>query len=310
MTENASPLIRSLARIVVGDLEQAVAGTTHANWKETLAMILTYAKDEELVSLCQRLGEQLEKEGWLTEAMLCAVCAIDIPAMMRLDLQIHPDCSVRSHLSTVEALLILCAMTNPREFEMPDTAAVFAHRFAVICAELTERGMLSVTSRLVSVLLRSPSARVLVEALHEVDPSIVPDYKSVAPVPCAQSVAQPVQSVAPAQPKSFAQSVAPATSFAQPVPFTSAPAQSAPFTSAPAQPVMPKPFIPSLPVQPTYQPVPAPQPAAHTARPAPFIPSMPSATPSATPSAMPSSMPAKTSAPAVTEPEPVMEDLP
>lgn len=297
MTENASPLIRSLARIVVGDLEQAVAGTTHENWQETLAMILTYAKDEELVSLCQRLGEQLEKEGWLNEAMLCAVCAIDIPAMMRLGLQIHPDCSVRSHLSTVEALLILCSMTNPQELEVSDTAAVFAHRFAVICAELKERGMLSVTSRLVSVLLRSPSARVLVEALHEVDPSIVPSYKPAAP---AQSVAQPVaQSVAqPAQPKPFAQPVAPATPFAPTQPMM--PAQPA----TPATPVTPKPFIPSLPVQPTYQPVPAPQPVTHATRPAPFIPSMPSPMPT-----MPA-MPAKTSAPAVAEPEPVMEDLP
>ena len=297
MTENASPLIRSLARIVVGDLEQAVAGTTHENWQETLAMILTYAKDEELVSLCQRLGEQLEKEGWLNEAMLCAVCAIDIPAMMRLGLQIHPDCSVRSHLSTVEALLILCSMTNPQELEVSDTAAVFAHRFAVICAELKERGMLSVTSRLVSVLLRSPSARVLVEALHEVDPSIVPSYKPAAP---AQSVAQPVaQSVAqPAQPKPFAQPVAPATPFAPTQPMM--PAQPA----TPATPVTPKPFIPSLPVQPTYQPVPAPQPVTHATRPAPFIPSMPSPMPSPMPT-----MPAKTSAPAV-EPEPVMEDLP
>ena len=291
MTENASPLIRSLARIVVGDLEQAVAGTTHENWQETLAMILTYAKDEELVSLCQRLGKQLEKEGWLNEAMLCAVCAIDIPAMMRLGLQIHPDCSVRSHLSTVEALLILCSMTNPQELEVSDTAAIFAHRFAVICAELKERGMQSVTSRLVSVLLRSPSARVLVEALHEVDPSIVPTYK---PVQSAQSVAQP------AQPKPFTQPVAPAT------PFTPAPAQPMMPTqpAMPATPVTPKPFIPSLPVQPTYQPVPAPQPVAHAARPAPFIPSIPSPMP-----VMPV-MPAKTSAPAVVEPEPVVEDLP
>ena len=301
MTENASPLIRSLARIVVGDLEQAVAGTTHENWQETLALILTYAKDEELVSLCQRLGEQLEKEGWLNEAMLCAVCAIDIPAMMRLGLQIHPDCSVRSHLSTVEALLILCSMTNPQELEVSDTAAVFAHRFAVICAELKERGMLSVTSRLVSVLLRSPSARVLVEALHEVDPSIVPSYKPAAP---AQSVAQPKPF---AQSKPFAQPVAPAT------PFTPAPAQpmmpaQPAMPATPATPVTPKPFIPSLPMQPTYQPVPAPQPApqpaAHATRPAPFIPSMPSPMPT-----MPA-MPAKTSAPAVAEPEPVMEDLP
>ena len=205
---------------------------------------------------------------------------------------------MRSHLSTVEALLILCSMTNPQELEVSDTAAIFAHRFAVICAELKERGMQSVTSRLVSVLLRSPSARVLVEALHEVDPSIVPTYK---PVQSAQSVAQPAQSVAqPAQPKPFAQPVAPVT------PFTPAPAQPMMPTqpAMPATPVTPKPFIPSLPVQPTYQPVPAPQPVAHAARPAPFIPSIPSPMP-----VMPV-MPAKTSAPAVVEPEPVVEDLP
>ena len=45
MTHNASPLVRALARIVVGDLEETVATATPASWREALAMVLTYAKD-------------------------------------------------------------------------------------------------------------------------------------------------------------------------------------------------------------------------------------------------------------------------
>ena len=107
MTHNASPLVRALARIVVGDLEETVATATPASWREALAMVLTYAKDEQLVALCQQLGDRLEAAGCLDEALLCAVCAVDIPAVIRLGLQIHPDCSVRSHLSVAEVLLIL-----------------------------------------------------------------------------------------------------------------------------------------------------------------------------------------------------------
>lgn len=304
MTHNASPLVRALARIVVGDLEETVATATPASWREALAMVLTYAKDEQLVVLCQQLGDRLEAAGCLDEALLCAVCAVDIPAVIRLGLQIHPDCSVRSHLSVAEALLILCSMTNPQTLDLPAVVAstTSAQRLATLCVELQQRGMQSVASRLVAVLVRSPSARAVVEVLHAMDPALAPA------VP-----AQTVQAAQPAMPTMPAVSAKPAKPVA---------VRSAQFTPVqpmqPMQPAMPvqqtqpatpKPFMPSLPVQPAYQPVqpvmpaqpalPA-QPVQTSPRPAPFMPTMP---------VMPSPMaqPAMPAQPAQPVEEPVAE---
>ena len=304
MTHNASPLVRALARIVVGDLEETVATATPASWREALAMVLTYAKDEQLVVLCQQLGDRLEAAGCLDEALLCAVCAVDIPAVIRLGLQIHPDCSVRSHLSVAEALLILCSMTNPQTLDLPAvvSSTASAQRLATLCVELQQRGMQSVASRLVAVLVRSPSARAVVEVLHAMDPALAPA------VP-----AQTVQAAQPAMPTMPAVSAKPAKPVA---------VRSAQFTPVqpmqPMQPAMPvqqtqpatpKPFMPSLPVQPAYQPVqpvmpaqpalPA-QPVQTSPRPAPFMPTMP---------VMPSPMaqPAMPAQPAQPVEEPVAE---
>lgn len=270
MTHNASPLVRALARIVVGDLEETVATATPASWREALAMVLTYAKDEQLVVLCQQLGDRLEAAGCLDEALLCAVCAVDIPAVIRLGLQIHPDCSVRSHLSVAEALLILCSMTNPQTLDLPAVVAstTSAQRLATLCVELQQRGMQSVASRLVAVLVRSPSARAVVEVLHAMDPALAP--------------AVPAQTVQAAQPAMPAVSAKPAKPVAvRPAQFT--PMQPA-MPAMPAMPVQqtqpatPKPFMPSLPVQPAYQPMQPAQPAQPvqtSPRPAPFMPTMP-----------------------------------
>lgn len=279
MTHNASPLVRALARIVVGDLEETVATATPASWREALAMVLTYAKDEQLVALCQQLGDRLEAAGCLDEALLCAVCAVDIPAVIRLGLQIHPDCSVRSHLSVAEALLILCSMTNPQTLDLPAvvSSTTSAQRLATLCVELQQRGMQSVASRLVAVLVRSPSARAVVEVLHAMDPALAPA------VP-----AQTVQAAQPAMPTMPAVSAKPAKPVAvRPAQFTPVQPMQPMQPAMPVQqtqPATPKPFMPSLPVQPAYQPVqpvmpaqpalPA-QPVQTSPRPAPFMPTMP-----------------------------------
>ena len=285
MTHNASPLVRALARIVVGDLEETVATATPASWREALAMVLTYAKDEQLVALCQQLGDRLEAAGCLDEALLCAVCAVDIPAVIRLGLQIHPDCSVRSHLSVAEALLILCSMTNPQTLDLPAAVAstTSAQRLATLCVELQQRGMQSVASRLVAVLVRSPSARAVVEVLHAMDPALAPAVPAVTAQP-----AVPAQTVQPAMPAVSAKPAKPVA--VRPAQFTPMQPMQPAMPAMPVQqtqPATPKPFMPSLPVQPAYQPVqpampaqpaqPAQpvQPMQTSPRPAPFMPTMP-----------------------------------
>ena len=288
MTHNASPLVRALARIVVGDLEETVSTATPASWREALAMVLTYAKDEQLVALCQQLGDRLEAAGCLDEALLCAVCAVDIPAVIRLGLQIHPDCSVRSHLSVAEALLILCSMTNPQTLDLPAvvSSTASAQRLATLCVELQQCGMQSVASRLVAVLVRSPSARAVVEVLHAMDPALAPAVPAVTAQP-----AVPAQTVQAAQPAMPAVSAKPAKPVAvRPAQFTPMQPMQPAMPAMPAMPVQqtqpatPKPFMPSLPAQPAYQPMqpamptqpaqPA-QPVQTSPRPAPFMPTMP-----------------------------------
>ena len=310
MTHNASPLVRALARIVVGDLEETVATATPASWREALAMVLTYAKDEQLVALCQQLGDRLEAAGCLDEALLCAVCAVDIPAVIRLGLQIHPDCSVRSHLSVAEALLILCSMTNPQTLDLPAVVAstTSAQRLATLCVELQQRGMQSVASRLVAVLVRSPSARAVVEVLHAMDPALAPAVPAVTAQPAVP--AQTVQAAQPAMPAMPAVSAKPVKPVAvRPAQFTPMQPMQPAMPAMPVQqtqPATPKPFMPSLPVQPAYQPVqpamptqPA-QPVQTSPRPAPFMPTMP---------VMPSPMaqPAMPAQPAQPVEEPVAE---
>lgn len=298
MTHNASPLVRALARIVVGDLEETVATATPASWREALAMVLTYAKDEQLVALCQQLGDRLEAAGCLDEALLCAVCAVDIPAVIRLGLQIHPDCNVRSHLSVAEALLILCSMTNPQTLDLPAvvSSTASAQRLATLCVELQQRGMQSVASRLVAVLVRSPSARAVVEVLHAMDPALAP----AVPAQTVQA-AQPAMPTMPAVPAKPAKPVAVRSAQFTPVQPMQPMQPAMPVQQT--QPATPKPFMPSLPVQPAYQPMqpalPA-QPVQTSPRPAPFMPTMP---------VMPSPMaqPAMPAQPAQPVEEPVAE---
>ena len=84
MREQASSTLKSLATIVSGDLTEAVASTTVASWRETLAMILTYAREEEFITLCQQLGERLEQLGARDEALLCSICAVDVSGLLRV----------------------------------------------------------------------------------------------------------------------------------------------------------------------------------------------------------------------------------
>ena len=72
MERHSAPLLRKLATIVSGDLREAVEETT-SNWEETLALILTYAREEEFVPLCQQLSARLERLGLRDAALLCTL---------------------------------------------------------------------------------------------------------------------------------------------------------------------------------------------------------------------------------------------
>ena len=187
MERHSAPLLRKLATIVSGDLHEAVEETTD-RWEETLALILTYAREEEFVPLCQQLSARLERLGLRDAALLCSVCAVDVSSLLRLGLQ-DADGGVRAHLSVMEALLILCSMVAPQDLVFSQDAARVGATLATLCGELQRQGMSSV-ARFLQTLRSAASAQPLVAAVAEAQPELFPGFQKPAPQPVA---AQPVK---------------------------------------------------------------------------------------------------------------------
>lgn len=272
MREQASSTLKSLATIVSGDLTEAVASTTVASWRETLAMILTYAREEEFITLCQQLGERLEQLGARDEALLCSICAVDVSSLLRLGLGASQDYRVRSHLSVMEVLLILCTMVPVQDLHLDAKLATLGEKLAVLCEALEAQGMNSITSHFLQSLRSAPSAQSLLQAMAAAVPELLPGFHPVAPQqPMVQQqqpvVSQPVVQQKPMAPQ-FAKPSAPSVQPMMPAPLNPPMPAPKPFTPAAAvpapKPFMPTPFVPAT--QPTMpqptmpQPQPEPQP--------------------------------------------------
>jgi protein transport protein SEC31 len=63
--------------VINRDWRDVVENCVLENWKEALAALVTYAKPEEFTSLCDLLGQRLEREGdkHFANAMVCYICA-------------------------------------------------------------------------------------------------------------------------------------------------------------------------------------------------------------------------------------------
>lgn len=279
MREQASSTLKSLATIVSGDLTEAVASTTVASWRETLAMILTYAREEEFITLCQQLGERLEQLGARDEALLCSICAVDVSSLLRLGLGASQDYRVRSHLSVMEVLLILCTMVPVQDLHLDAKLATLGEKLAVLCEALEAQGMNSITSHFLQSLRSAPSAQSLLQAMAAAVPELLPGFHPVAPqqqpVVSQPVVQQPVvqQPVAPLQPMvqqpmvqqpvapQFAKQSVPSVQPMMPAPLNPPMPAPKPFMPTPfvpaTQPTMPQPQ--SQPTMPQPQPEPQPE---------------------------------------------------
>ena len=280
MNEIASPVVKNFAQIVSGNLTEAIESTTQENWHETLAMILTYAKEEEFIPLCQSLSEHLANLHDLAGAILCSICAVDISGLLRLGLQFTQDTRIRSNLAIIEVILILCSMVAPQDLIVDERVQMIANKLGVLCEEMEKQGMTSIQSRFLQLLKKVPSAQDLVQQMALKHPDLLPGYTPVQQfVQQQQPVQQFVQQQAPQQVPQFMPQPAPQF-MPQPVP------QQVPQpVPQPAPRAQPKPFIPTQPVQPVQPVQPAPQPIPQSipqpVQPAPRqpVPFIPSATP-------------------------------
>lgn len=72
------PVMRVVSAIIKNELHGLVETSDLVEWRETLAILSTYAKSEEFPSLCDKLATRLEDAGDLHSATLCFMCAVNV----------------------------------------------------------------------------------------------------------------------------------------------------------------------------------------------------------------------------------------
>nr|XP_026696652.1 protein transport protein Sec31A isoform X3 [Ciona intestinalis] len=79
-----SKISRLLSAVVTKNWADVVKSCDLENWKEALASLLTYASPQDLISLCDELGERLEANPELkSHACLCYICSGNIERLVR-----------------------------------------------------------------------------------------------------------------------------------------------------------------------------------------------------------------------------------
>lgn len=76
--QQTRPVMRVVSAIIKNELFSLVEQSDLKEWRETLAILSTYAKSEEFPSLCDKLAARLEDAGDLHSATLCFMCAVNV----------------------------------------------------------------------------------------------------------------------------------------------------------------------------------------------------------------------------------------
>ncbi len=128
LRSSSTPFMATLAAVVNQDFNRFVAETDIHKWKETLALINTYAAPEELSGLCNQLGDRLEADP--AAATLCYMCAANIERTTQL--------WERYHAPSAEAGETSALLEMMEKLAIFQEAAQTTEGFAFVAAKVTE----------------------------------------------------------------------------------------------------------------------------------------------------------------------------
>uniref|UniRef100_A0A6I8NFQ6 Protein transport protein Sec31A n=1 Tax=Ornithorhynchus anatinus TaxID=9258 RepID=A0A6I8NFQ6_ORNAN len=99
-----------LSSIVQHRWRDVVCTCSLQNWREAMAILLTYSSQEEYAGLCDTLGARLESEGdgtLSTEACLCYICSGNVERLVECWGKIHKASSPVALQDLVEKVMVL-----------------------------------------------------------------------------------------------------------------------------------------------------------------------------------------------------------
>ncbi|KAF1795304.1 Ancestral coatomer element 1, Sec16/Sec31 [Phytophthora cactorum] len=135
------PVMRVVSAIIKNELTELVEISDLAEWRETLAILSTYAKSEEFPSLCDKLATRLEAAGDLHSATLCFMCAVNVEKTVNAWCK-ESEFEARTHGHTfalhrlVEKVSVFAmAVDQPDQSMGPEVAQRFAEYASLMAAE-------------------------------------------------------------------------------------------------------------------------------------------------------------------------------
>ncbi|KAE9308391.1 Protein transport protein SEC31 B [Phytophthora fragariae] len=135
------PVMRVVSAIIKNELTELVDVSDLAEWRETLAILSTYAKSEEFPSLCDKLATRLEAAGDLHSATLCFMCAVNVEKTVNAWCK-ESEVEARTHGHTfalhrlVEKVSVFAmAVDQPDQSMGPEVAQRFAEYASLMAAE-------------------------------------------------------------------------------------------------------------------------------------------------------------------------------
>ncbi|XP_064595245.1 protein transport protein Sec31A-like isoform X2 [Liolophura sinensis] len=145
---NKSKTNKLVASILSRDWRQIVEGCDLNNWKEALAVIVTYASNDEFTALCDMLGSRLEKERrgeFSGYASLCYICSGNVNKLVDNWMKITPATNTPGSLQDlVEKVMILRKAVEIAKGQAPEvTTGTLASQLSSYSGILAAQGSLT-----------------------------------------------------------------------------------------------------------------------------------------------------------------------
>lgn len=148
-THQTRPVMKVVSAIIKNELYALVEQAELVDWRQTLAILSTYAKSEEFPSLCDQLAARLEASGDYHSATLCYMCAINVEKTVAAWVRESDyEAKIRGHTFALQRLVEKVSIFS-QAIDQPDQqmGPAVASRFAEYSSLMATQGRLDIAAK-------------------------------------------------------------------------------------------------------------------------------------------------------------------
>ncbi|XP_010512768.1 PREDICTED: protein transport protein SEC31 homolog B isoform X3 [Camelina sativa] len=195
---SSAPYMKVVSAMVNNDLRSLIYTRSHKFWKETLALLCTFAQGEQWTTLCDALASKLMAAGNTLAAVLCYICAGNVDRTVEIwSRSLANERDGRSYAELLQDLmektLVLALATGNKRF-----SASLCKLFESYAEILASQGLLTTAMKYLKVLdsgglspeLSILRDRISMSAEPETDPAASVNTQPQSTVPYNQESTQ------------------------------------------------------------------------------------------------------------------------